>query len=421
MYIESHGCSANYADGNLMGGALKASGYELVDSPFQADFLVYNTCGVKGPTENRMIDIMRRAPFGKKIIVTGCLPKINRQRIERQIPYDALLGPNPGSEIVDVIRRIRSGESKIVNLGNFKPLLETLEIRPLDVKTTIPVAYGCTSACTFCATKIARGKLRSYTQDEILRNVSRALKLGIREIWLTATDLICYGWDIDTDLPSLIESITQLPNKFFLRLGMMNPSYVEPLLSPLLRAMRDERVFKFIHLPVQSGNDEVLKSMKRKYSVDQFKRLISWLRAEFPRITIATDIICGFPGETEEHFQNTLNLVRDITPDVVNVSKFHPRPGTAAARMPQVDAATIKRRSQIASHACREIAVKKNREWIGLSGEILVDEEGSAGTWVGRNFAYKPVVLEGDSELLGKFMRVSISDSSLTHLSGFVQ
>jgi len=161
-----------------------------------------------------------------------------------------------------------------------------------------------------------------------------------------------------------------------------------------------------------------LKLMKRKYTVDDFKNLINKLRENIPDITIVTDIICGFPGETDNAFENSIKLIREVEPDFVNVSKFGPRPGTPAAKMRKLPTRIVKERSRIMSRLATDIAIRRNMKWIGWIGNIIVDEEGRNGTVMGRNYAYKPIVVSGGRELIGKIVKVKIIDVASTHLKG---
>jgi len=255
----------------------------------------------------------------------------------------------------------------------------------------------------------------------LVERVKRDLDSGAREIWLTSQDTACYGKDIDTDLAELVRAVCEIDGDFFVRVGMMTPNRVLEILDDLVGAYRDERVFKFLHLPAQSGDDEVLELMDRFYSVKDFKTIVSYFREEFPRITIATDVICGFPGESEEAFEGTLKLVKEVQPDIVNVSRFFPRPGTPAKGMEQLPPLTVKARSRRMAGLARRISSERNRAWLGWEGRILVDEVGSKlGSWVGRNFVYKPVVLRTDEPLLGRLVDVRIVMASPTHLEAEV-
>jgi tRNA A37 methylthiotransferase MiaB len=200
---------------------------------------------------------------------------------------------------------------------------------------------------------------------------------------------------------------------------------VVDILDDLIQAFKNEKIFKFIHLPVQSGDDQILGRMRRFYSVDDFRRIVNAFRASFPEITLATDVICGFPGESEEAFEKTLQLIEDVKPDIVNVSKFFARPKTAAARMHGdfVSFQEIKRRSGIAAKLAKKVALERNERWVGWTGEIFIDEAGKiSGSWVGRNYTYKPIVVKSDNNLLGKSLHVNVVQALSTHLkSEFVE
>jgi tRNA A37 methylthiotransferase MiaB len=202
---------------------------------------------------------------------------------------------------------------------------------------------------------------------------------------------------------------------------MMTPNNVMDILDELVEAFRDKHVFKFIHLPVQSGDDEILKRMRRFYTVNEFKTIVDAFRVSFPEITLSTDVICGFPSESEEAFDRTLQLIDEVRPDIVNVSKFAARPRTAAARMEEnfAPVTEIKHRSGRAAKLAKKVALEQNQRWIGWTGEVLVDEVGKiSGSWVGRNFAYKPITVKSSAGLLGKKLFVGVVKAFPTYLEG---
>ena len=180
---------------------------------------------------------------------------------------------------------------------------------------------------------------------------------------------------------------------------MMTPNLVTEMQSRLITAFDNPKIFKFLHLPVQSGDDTVLQYMRRFYTAAEFKEIVNTFRTEFPQLTLATDVIVGFPGETEEAFENTLKLLEEVKPDIVNVSKFFARPKTVAAKMKEglVDKEETKRRSTVTAELVKRLSAERNLRWVGWSGEMLVDEKGKVeGSWVGRNFAYKPIAIKSD-------------------------
>jgi len=421
VYVETFGCSSNYADGEFIAGCLQDSGYRIVDDPADADILIYNTCAVKAPTENRMISILKRVTPRKKLIVAGCLPLVNLDRLTKEVRFDGVIGPSPGSEIVGLVRRLERGERVILLGHNSKPSLSLPRLASSRVRRIIPISYGCVSACSFCAVRLARGKLRSYSVEEVEQQIKKALTEGVSEIWLTGQDVSCYGWDIGIDLVALLRRISNLEYRFFLRLGMMHPTHALRMLEGLIEVFKVEKVFKFLHLPVQSGDDEVIRLMNRGHTVEDFKKVLSSLRHEIPRLTLATDIICGFPNESEEAFERSMKLIEEVKPDVVNVSKFCPRPGTQAEKMQQLPSQEIKDRTRRMSELAKRVSYEKNSGWLGWRGEILVDEEGRDDSWVGRNFAYKPIVVRGERRLLGEYLNVEVTNTFPTYLEARVK
>lgn len=423
VYVKSFGCPTNLVDGEFMVGCLSKVGYEIVEKIERADFIIYNTCAVKTPTENKIMNILRRAPRSKKLIITGCLPLINFERLKIEVEFDGVVGPSVGDRIIEVVHKVDCGEKVILLTSNSKPSLELPKVRTNRVISIVPISYGCLGACSYCCVRFARGRLRSYTIREIAERVKCDLDLGVKEIWLTSQDTACYGKDIRTNLACLLEEICKINGEFFVRVGMMNPNYALDMLEDLIQIFKNDKIFKFVHLPVQSGDDEILQLMNRFYSVGDFKKIVYEFRKEIPDITLATDVICGFPGEDDEAFNRTLKLVEDVKPDVVNISKFFPRPGTVAENMElKVSPQEVKQRSRKMAELCKRVSFDRNKRWVNWSGMVLVDEEGKRlGSWIGRNFAYKPIVVKDCGSLFGKFIGVRVVEVFPTYLGGVVE
>ncbi len=426
VFVRSFGCSANLADGEVLAGCLAAAGFTLADSETNAEVVVYNSCAVKGPTENRIIEALKRVPLGRKVVVAGCLPLISFERLFREVRFDAVVGPAAGSGIVAVVNRVLAGEQVVELEGALSamPELDLPRVRLNPVVSVVPVNYGCLGSCAYCCVVFARGHLRSYEIEEIVARVKRDLAAGAREFWVTSQDTACYGRDIGANLAVLLKALCAVEGDFRVRVGMMTPNVAEPMLGELVEAFRCEKVFKFVHLPVQSGDDGVLRRMRRFYSAETFRLMVEAFREAFPQLTLATDVICGFPGETVEAFENTLKLIGEVKPDVVNVSKFFARPRTAAAEMQGefVERAEVKRRSAEAAKLAKRVALERNQRWIGWAGEVLIDEKGKVpGSWVGRNFVYKPISVKSAEALLGVTLRVKVVKAFATYLEGAIE
>ena len=418
VYVKSFGCPTNLADGELIAGCLSEAGYNIVERIDEADFLVYNTCAVKTPTENRMMEILRKAPSDKRLIITGCLPLINFERINTEVKFDGILGPASGSKILEVIRKVEHGKKVILTEKNLKPSLSLPKIPTNKVVGIIPINYGCLGSCSYCCVLFARGRLRSYQVAEVIERVKRDLASGVKEFWFTSQDTACYGKDIGISLADLLMETCKVEGDFFVRVGMMTPNYALEILDDLIQAYKNEKVFKFLHLPVQSGDNEVLKRMNRFYSVKDFRKIVNSFRKEIPNITIATDVICGFPGESQEAFERTMQLIKEVQPDIVNISKFFPRPNTPAEKMkPFVHPREVKERSRRLTELSKRISFERNKNWMNWEGKILIDEEGKKpSSWIGRNFAYKPIVIRTNEFLLGKFLDVRVVGVFPTYL-----
>jgi len=422
VFLRNFGCSANMADGEVLAGCLAQAGFQLATSEAEADVLIYNTCAVKGPTENRIIDAVKRAPKGKKLIVAGCLPKISFERLLRETQFDGAVGPSVGKEIVDVVTRVASGEL-VIDLRDLemKPKLDLPRVRSNPIVSVLPINYGCLGSCAYCCVVYARGHLRSCSVKEIVDRARNDLAAGAKELWLTSQDTACYGRDLRTNLAELLEALNGLKGDFRIRVGMMTPNMVIDMQERLIETFKSDKIFKFLHLPVQSGDDEMLTRMRRFYTAAEFKGTVDAFRTRFPDLTLATDIIVGFPGEKDQAFEKTLKLLSMVKPDVTNVSKFFARPKTAAALILDdlVERDEVKRRSSVAAELVKQISFERNRRWVDWAGEILIDEKGKIeGSWVGRNFAYKPVVVRSTDNLLGKTIQVKIVEAYPTYLEG---
>ena len=420
VFVKSYGCSANQADGEVISGCLAEAGFKIVQSDLEADVLVYNCCAVKGPTEDRMFEVLKHAPRKARLVVAGCLSLICYERLRREVDFDCIVGPSPGQLIAEAVSRALQGE-KFVALEDStsrKPNLLLPRTRSNPVISVVPVSNGCLGSCAYCCVVFARGALRSCCPDEIVARIKADLALGAREFWLTSQDTGCYGKDIGTNLADLLKEICEVQGDFRVRLGMMTPNFGKSLLSELVDAYKNPKVFKFLHLPVQSGDNSILKRMRRGYTIEDFGKVVEAFRAEFPQITLATDVICGFPGETHSNFKKTLAAIGKFEPEVVNVSRFFARPGTAAAEMlDKVDPAEIKARSTELSEMARRMALARNQRWVNWTGDVLVDEKGKrSDSWIGRNCAYKPVVVKSSENLLGRVICVRVEKAFSTYL-----
>ncbi len=417
IWVEAYGCSASFADSEMISGLVVNGGHTLAENENDSDLSVIVTCSVKDVTAHKMIHRIKKLK-SNPLVVAGCLPKAEQSTVEKFSSKASLLGPNSLGKTLDVINSTLNGIRKIELADTDVSKIGLPKIRLNPAVGIIEIASGCMSECTFCQTKIAKGDLQSYRVGDIVRQVQHEIEDGCVEIWLTSTDNGCYGLDIGSSLPELVQNVSDIEHDFMIRVGMMNPMYLPRIKGNLLESFVNDRVFKFLHIPVQSGSDKVLKDMKRLHTSKIFYDVNSAFRERFDRFTIATDIIVGFPTETEEDFARTVDLINETRPDVVNLSRYSARPGTKAAQMEQMDVVEVKRRSKIIFDTAKEISQQRNEEWIGWKGEVLFDEV-SDGITKGRNFAYKQIVID-DKVRLGKKVIVKIDGAAPNGLHGTI-
>jgi threonylcarbamoyladenosine tRNA methylthiotransferase CDKAL1 len=306
VFSEQYGCSASLSDNEMMLGLLEESGFKIVNTAKDSDLNLIVTCTVKTPTINRMIyRIKELSKLNKPLIVAGCLAKTNRKVIEKINPHASLISPDNVEKIVDVVRNTLNGR-KIVLLDDLKkPKLNLPRCRKNSMIGISQISRGCLCNCGFCIEPY-KGKLFSYPENKILEDVKTAVNNGCKEIWLTSLDCGCYGFDNSTNISKLLNSICKINGKFFVRIGMSNPMHVRKTLDDLIEAYRNEKVFKFLHLPIQSFSTKVLNLMKRNYETDSVREIIEKFYKNIPDLTFSTDIIIGYPGEDEKDFEMTL-------------------------------------------------------------------------------------------------------------------
>lgn len=416
VHFITQGCSANQADTEQMKGLLKEARFEISESLEDADIVIFNTCSVKNPSESAFFknlqEIKQQHPY-KIIIVAGCIAQADPQLLKEY----SLVGTKQIHKIVEVVEESLN--------DNIVKMLETGEMPPLDLPKVrknptieiIPISRGCLSACAFCKTKSARGNLKSYLQDEIVSLAKKAVNEGVKEIWLTSQDTFCYGFDLGTDLAELLKELVEIPGNFRIRIGMGNPIHLKKIKEKLFPLLNNEKIFKFLHVCAQSGSDNVLEKMRRGNTNKEFLELVEELKKKVPEITLATDIIVGFPSETEDDYWQTLELVRKTSPDAVNISKYWARPGTQAAKMEQLPGEVIKHRSKVLTDIFHNISRIRNEKWLGWEGEVMVDEKGKDDQWIARNNHYKQFILEGDLKL-GDVVNVKVVKTDTFHLKG---
>ncbi len=395
IFIKTFGCSNNFSEGEIMAGLLSKE-HTIVGNERDAEVIVLNICTVKGETV-ALREIKKRKDPTKKVIIAGCLTDRLILETEKLIPAASFISTRNINEISEVINRINK-KVKLTHQSQ-KIKINLPRIRRNKIIGIVPILSGCVGSCSYCSVRLIKGKLLSYPQKSIIDEVNAALKDGTKEIWITSQDNACYGLDRKSNLVKLLTQIIKIDDNFKIRVGMMNPNNVLQMLDDLIEIYKNEKIFKFLHVPVQSGNDEVLQLMHRNYKVSDFEKIIAEFRKAIPEITISTDIMCGFPTETDDQFKDSLRLIKAVKPDVLNISRFVPRENTEAIKLKQVPGRIAKNRSREVAEIFGKISLERNKKWIGWHGKILIDEIGKNNSFVGRNYGYKPVVVRGDFKL----------------------
>ena len=415
IFVEAYGCSASFSDSEMISGLILNGGHTLVDNSSESDLNIVVTCSVKDATANKMIHRIKSLKT-KPLIVAGCLPKAEKLTVEKFSENASMLGPNSLGKTLQVIDSTLKGTKLIALEDTDLSKVGLPKVRLNPVVGIVEIASGCMSECTFCQTKLSKGDLTSYRIGDIVRQIETEINDGCKEIWLTSTDNGCYGFDINTDLPSLIDTVVEIPQDFKVRVGMMNPMYMARIRENLIKSFENDKVYKFLHIPVQSGSNTVLNDMKRGHTVETFRDVVKKARDRFPEFTISTDVIVGFPSETQEDFEKTVNLLKETRPDIVNLSKYSARPGTEAAEWEQIDVSIVKKRSKEIFELINQIALENNQKWIGWRGDELFDEKTEEGI-KGSNFAYKSILVDENVEI-GQTHTIEITNITKHSLVG---
>ena len=400
VYIETHGCTANVSDSQDMRNAILAAGGTIAEKPVDADIVIINTCAVTEFTSRNMLKAVREYK-NKKVIVAGCMAAAQPYMLEH-------MGGNV--HCVDA-----PGALPVTSLLGIKPAAG----RPfVNGKTAvISIAEGCVGRCSYCIVRLVRGPLRSVPPARVVEQVKNALGYGAKEIFLTAQDTGAYGLDTGTRLPELMREVLAVEGDHKIRLGMMNPFSAADIVDDLVKVFNDPKVYRFAHVPIQSGSDRILELMNRPYTAEQYGAIIKKLREGVPDITISTDYIVGFPTESEEDFSLTMEELETDRPLKVNITRFSPRPGTPAALMDGLPFRIKKERSRKLTLLHHDVTSAYMRDSIGRRLSVLVTGPGKPGSAVARDDQYHMIVIPHEYPL-GSRLNVKICGASTTYMVG---
>ncbi|KAH0469512.1 hypothetical protein IEQ34_001070 [Dendrobium chrysotoxum] len=393
------------SDSEYMAGQLSAFGYALTDISEEADL-----CTVKSPSQSAMETLISKGKNAKKpLVVAGCVPQGSRDI--KELEGISIIGVQQIDRVVEVVEETLKGHEVRLLSRKTLPALDLPKVRKNKYVEILPINVGCLGACTYCKTKHARGHLGSYTVESLVERLRTVISEGVKEIWLSSEDTGAYGRDIGVNLPILLNAlIAELPadRSTMLRIGMTNPPFILEHLEEIAKVLRHPCVYSFLHVPVQSGSDAVLDAMNREYTVSDFRAVVDTLIRLVPDMQIATDVICGFPGETDEDFAQSIALIKEYQFPQVHISQFYPRPGTPAARMKKVPSTQVKNRSRELTSIFESFNPYNEME--GQIVRIWITEIASDGIHlVGHTKGYVQVLVIAPDNMLGTSTEVKIT------------
>lgn len=425
-YTHTFGCQQNEADTERIRGMLHEMGYTMTDRPEDADFILYNTCAVREHAEDRAFGNIGALSHLKKqrpdvvIALCGCMAQQekNVEKIKKSYPQVSLLfGTHALWRFPSLLYRVLTEKKRVFDIGGEDDIAEGLPVlRAQGPKAWLSIMYGCNNFCTYCIVPYVRGRERSRRPEEIEKELRELVAAGYKEITLLGQNVNSYGKDLglDIDFADLLRRLNAVPGDFWLRFMTSHPKDASPRLFDAMAQC--EKVAKQLHLPFQSGSDEILRRMNRRYTADEYRALIADARAKMPDITLSSDIIVGFPGETEEDFDQTLQLVQDIRFDLLFTFLYSPRSGTPAASYE--DNATPQEKQRRFERLLKmqdAIVSERQAAYQGRTLRLLVDgtAKGPDYPFTARTEGNLLVCVRGYDIQIGSFIEAEIEKTSL--------
>nr|WP_317429187.1 tRNA (N6-isopentenyl adenosine(37)-C2)-methylthiotransferase MiaB [uncultured Mitsuokella sp.] len=428
-YLLVYGCQMNQSDAERMMGQLRTIGYEQTDSMNDADLILINTCCVRETAEDRVYGkigeikhLKRQNPeliFG----ITGCMAQKEGDALIKRAPHiDFVLGTNKVHELTHIVKEIQQEHGHLVDvqLGETELPDDVPVARGGKLSAWVPIMYGCNNFCTYCIVPYVRGRERSRLPEDVVKEVEQAVADGYEEVTLLGQNVNSYGKDHKkADFADLLKMVDEVPG---IRRVRFMTSHPKDLSDKVIAAIRDGRhLCEHIHLPVQYGSNHILKAMNRVYTVESYRELVGRIRKEIPNVSLTTDLIVGFPGETDEDFREMLDFLREIRYDSAYTFIYSKRSGTPAATMEhQVEESVKKERLNELMAVQNEISLEINQKLLGKTMEIMVEgpSKNDASVWMGRTRTNKIVLFPHDGEQAGDFIDVKITHPQTWVLKG---
>ncbi len=438
VYIETMGCQMNKSDTERMLGMLSYLDYEETKNPEQADLLIVNTCSIRQLSEDKAFSQL--GVWGKwkqekpalKIGIAGCVAQQKAQSIFKRAHYvDFVLGTHKIYVLPEIIEKINRGE-KVCECTETNSTEDDLAVkydikRVKGVNAWIPITEGCNNFCTYCIVPYTRGRERSRQPETILKEAKDALNAGFKEITLLGQNVDSYGKDFkdrDYRLADLLRELNKVEGKFRIRFVT---SYPTDITDELIKTVVElDKVCEYFHIPMQSGSSEVLKAMNRRYDRETYARIVKKVRDMVPDVTITSDFIAGFPGETEEQFQQTLSAIDEFELDYSNLAAYSPREKTVAAKWVDkfIPEDVKDERFQRLNKKVQENCLKSNLKYVGREMEVLIEnfyEHKGKMINTGKTRNFKTVHIPCDKDLTGEFVNVKITGAKTWYLQGEIK
>lgn len=401
IFIKTFGCTLNQKNSKEV-----VNNLNVTKDIKKAELIIVNTCGVKEQTERKIIKYLKKLKDvykipDSKIIIIGCLVTINKNALLEIYPKARYYTVEELNKLKDFLDT--KFEKRTINKSRFtEPII---------------ISNGCLGNCSYCAVKFARGKLKSRPIQEIIKEIKDKYKQDSREFLLTAQDTACYGFDINTNIVDLLKEITSQDLDFKLRLGMGNPLYLYKFKEEIVELFKSNKIYKFLHIPIQSGSNKILKKMKRPYTKELYINLIKYFKENIKDITLATDIIVGFPSETQDDFKETVDVLKKLKFDFTFISRFGQRKNIEANKYEDMHSKIKKERSRELTKLCEKINLENNYKYIDQIKEIIINEKGKNNSSVGKTKEYKTVVVKKEIPI-GTKLKVKISKVNNYYLLG---
>lgn len=423
-YVHSFGCQLNVSDGEKIKGILKETGFCFTENPENADIIILNTCAVRESAEERVFGIIGSMKKLKEenpdliIGLSGCMTaqEKNVDRIKKSYPQvDIVLGTSAINSLPRLIYEHINGTKFSCDISEYDDFsCRTEQVRESSFKASVPIMFGCNNFCTYCIVPYVRGRERSRHSEDIINEVKKLVSEGYKEIMLLGQNVNSYGKDLQDDInfPGLLRKLNEIEGDFIIRFMSSHPKDAgKDLLDAIIEC---DKVAKHLHLPVQSGSNSVLKAMNRKYTVEKYFEAVDYLRKYDSDFSITTDIIVGFPNETDEEFEDTIKLIKRVEYDNIYSFIYSKRSGTKAAEI--IDDISEKEKGERMRRLLdvqREISERNYKRFIGKNMRVLVDGKSKKreGFMTGKSNEFIIVEFKGDESLKGKFVNVKITDS----------